>query len=129
VAYTSGALSLAALEYLVNLTARDLPRDLVSVAIQIPSRLPVTKILISDLPRNWRVFPATEKLKDIGTNWALEHNTPILVVPSAVIPEEPNYIINPSHKMASRIKVVSIKPFALDVRLLEGRKTSKKHRR
>src|SRR6266568_1830101 len=99
--YTSGTLSLAVLEYLVNLP-------------------------ISDLPENWRTFPASEELKDIGTDWVREVTTPILTLPSVVIPNELNYLINPAHEEAKRVKVVSVDPFALDVRLYRARKRARK---
>src|SRR5258707_485306 len=108
VVYTSESLSLAVLEYLVNLPISDLPEDLVSVEIQAPSELRKSEISINDLPENWRAFPAVEELKDIGTEWARKDISPILVVPSVVIPNERNYLINPHHESATRIKVVSV---------------------
>jgi len=106
VVYASGTLSLAVLEYLVNLPISDLPADLVSVEVQIPDDLP--------------------ELKDIGTDWSREAKTAILVVPSVVIPNELNYLINPAHPLTKRIKIVSVEPFALDARLYRTRKPTRK---
>ena len=127
--YTSGTLSLAVLEYLVNLPISDLPDDLVSIQIQVPADLARAEIAIDDLPENWRTFPAIEELKDIGTDWAREGKTPILNLPSVVIPNELNYLINPAHKETRRVKVVSVEPFALDVRLYRARKRARKRGR
>src|SRR5947207_2322195 len=91
--YTSGTLSLAVLEYLVNLSIRDLPDDLVSIQVQVPDDLARTELAIDDLPENWRTFPASEELKDIGSDWVREGTTPILSVPSVVIPNELNYLV------------------------------------
>lgn len=118
VVYTSESLSLAVLEYLVNLSIVDLPDDLVSIQIEIPNRLKRSEISVSGLPKNWRTYPATDELKDIGTEWARKANTAVLVIPSVVIPSEHNYLINPKRPLASRIKVVSIQPFAIDARIL-----------
>ena len=117
VVYTSQSLSLAVLEYLVNVSVADLPDDLVSVQIEIPDELRVTSIAIKDLPNGWRTFPAIEDLKDIGTNWASKGSTPILIVPSVVIPTELNYLINPKHRLIDRLRIVSVDLFALDARL------------
>ena len=129
VVYTSQSLSLAVLEYLVNLPITDLPDDLVSVQIEIPADLPRAKITIKELPNNWRTFPSVEELKDIGTDWAHEATVPILVVPSVVIPNELNYLVNPSHRLSHGIKIVSVDAFALDTRLFSNRKPVRKRSR
>ena len=129
VVYTSESLSLAVLEYLVNLPISDLPDDLVSVQIQIPESLPKNGVSVADLPDNWRAFPAIEDLKDIGTDWAREAKTAILSVPSVVIPTELNYLINPAHEGTRHIEIVSVEPFALDVRLYRSPKPARKGNR
>jgi RES domain-containing protein len=126
VVYTSQSLSLAVLEYLVNVSIADLPDDLVSIQIKIPDGLQRTAVTIKDLSEDWRTFPAIEDLKDIGTDWALKSSTPVLVVPSVVIPTELNYLINPKQRLIDRIKIVSVEPFALDVRFYRSSKRSRK---
>lgn len=129
VVYTSQSLSLAVLEYLVNLSITDLPDDLVSVQIEIPDDLPRTEIAIKELPDNWRTFPSVEEVKEIGTEWARQQTVPILVVPSVVIPTELNYLVNPTHPSSHGIKIVSVDPFALDTRLYSTRKPARKRSR
>ena len=117
VVYTSQSLSLAVLEYLVNVSIVDLPDDLVSIQIEIPNRIKRAEVPVSRLPDGWRTYPGIDELKDIGTDWARARAVPVLVVPSVVIPSEKNYLINPGHSLAKRIRVVSVEPFALDARL------------
>lgn len=124
--YASSSLSLAVLEYLVNLPISDLPPDLVSVQIRIPDNLPRREVPAKELPGNWRSFPALEQLKDIGTDWVREANTPVLVVPSVVIPSEHNYLINPAHPLTQKIDITSTEPFALDERFYSARKPKRK---
>jgi RES domain-containing protein len=126
VVYTSESLSLAVLEYLVNLSISDLPPKLVSVQVKIPDDFSHKDIQTKALPANWRTFPATEELKDIGTDWVRTGSTPVLVVPSVVIPGEHNCLINPAHPLAKKIQVVSTEPFALDQRLYVVRKPARK---
>lgn len=126
VVYTSQSLSLAVLEYLVNLPINDLPDDLASVQIEIPDDLPRTEITIKALPDDWRTYPSVEELKDIGTDWARQAATPILVVPSVVIPSELNYLVNPTHPLSDAIKIVSVDAFALDTRLYSTPKPARK---
>jgi len=126
VVYTSQSLSLAVLEYLVNLPISDLPSDLVSIQINIPNDLPRSEITIKELPDNWRTYPSVEELRDIGTEWVRKASVPVLVVPSVVIPNELNYLVNPTHPLSDGIEIVSIDAFALDTRLYSARKPTRK---
>jgi RES domain-containing protein len=117
IVYASQTLSLAVLEYLVNVSMRDLPTDLVSVQIDIPDDLPRRKISIAKLPVSWRMYPAPAQLKETGTDWVRKHSNPILIVPSAVIPGESNWLINPAHNLANKIRINQIESFRLDERL------------
>jgi len=129
VVYTSGTLSLAVLEYLVNLPISDMPDDLVSIHFHIPETLLIDKIALNNLPKDWRIFPALEELKDVGTGWVRKGKTAVLAVPSVVIPGELNYLINPGARDSRRVEVVSVDPFALDDRLYRSRKPAGKRSR
>jgi RES domain-containing protein len=124
--YTSQHLSLAVLEYLVNLSIAELPDDLFSIRIKIPNDLAQLEIGIGQLPTTWRTFPSPEALKDIGTDWARKAETPVLLVPSVVIPSERNCLINPKHALLPQIVVDRVEPFSLDERLLRKPKRVRK---
>lgn len=126
VVYTSQTLSLAVLEYLVNVPMRDLPTDLVSVQIDIPEDLPRRRITSTKLPDDWRTYPAPPDLKEIGADWVRKRVAPILIVPSVVIPSESNWLINPAHRLASRIRPARVEPFPLDERFYSGPKSTRK---
>jgi RES domain-containing protein len=125
VVYSSQSLSLALLEYLVNVSVIDLPDDLVSIQLEIPDGLKRAEIPLSVLPEDWRTYPGpcVDELKDIGTDWVKKAAAPVMVVPSVVIPSELNYLINPSHPLARRITIVSVEPFTLDARLSHEKQT------
>ncbi len=74
----------------------------------------------SELPANWRRYPAPDALADLGTRWAHELRTPVLAVPSAVIPQELNYLLNPRHSDFKRIRVGKPEAFRFDPRLRRG---------
>jgi len=126
IVYSSQSLSLAVLEYLVNVSIADLPGDLFSIRIKIPDGFACSEIAFDELPDTWRTFPAPEELKDIGTNWARKRDTPVLLVPSVVIPGEFNCLINPTHSLAKEIVVDRVEPFALDERLVKKRRRVRK---
>ena len=117
VVYTSGSLSLAALELFVHVDIDIAPDDLVAVQADVPNSLAMETIKIEGLPKNWRRYPAPEALQDIGTAWATKASTAILAVPAAVIPEELNYLINPAHRDFKRIRIQKPLPFHFDPRM------------
>lgn len=117
VIYTAGSLALAALELLVHVEPSELPGNLVAIAADVPSDLTRTHVRVTDLPRNWRDYPPPVALQKIGLDWWRAGATAMLDVPSAVIPQERNYLINPTHPDLKRIAVGSPEQFKLDPRL------------
>ena len=115
--YTSGSLSLAALELFVHVEADLAPTRLVAVAAEIPDTLEMDSIDATELPRNWRAYPPPETLKNIGATWVAANTTAVLAVPSAVIPEEYNYLLNPRHPQFRRLRILKPIPFRFDLRM------------
>jgi len=111
IVYTSSTLSLAALEILVH-TDRDLlSGDLVQVEIDLPNDVEREVIEPNALPRNWRRYPAPAPLQRLGADWLDRGHTAVLEVPSAVILQENNYLLNPLHPHAHRIRVLTKRRF------------------
>lgn len=69
------------------------------------------------LPTNWRAYPAPASRADLGTRWIREGKTALLGVPSAVIPAESNYLINPQHPDVKAIRLGPPTPFSFDPRM------------
>ncbi len=118
IVYTSGSLSLAALEILVHVDQTELPRDLFRIEVEIPDDVSVERIDASALPTAWRTFPAPPALQELGDGWLQQQKALVLEVPSAVIPEEYNYLLNPAHPDAARLVVVSSREFVYDPRIV-----------
>ncbi len=119
--YTSGEPALAILEYLVNLEIEDAPRDLVIVSADIPDSVEVAAVDPDELPRAWRSTPAPASLAKRGTDWARSGRTAVLAVPSAVVPIERNYLLNPLHSAFGSITVARPQPLSLDPRMWKRR--------
>ncbi len=117
VIYTASSLSLAVLELLVHVDSDLLPRDLVSISAHIPDDLSMITYAIDDLPSEWNRPKGALTLQRIGTTWATAHRSAVLQVPSVIIPQEQNYVLNPQHPEFSRITWTTPTPFALDPRL------------
>lgn len=117
VVYASSSLALAALELLVHADRTELPADLIQVEIGVPDDVRIDRIERVELPRNWRDYPAAEALQRIGNQWLAGMATAALQLPSAVIPEECNYLLNPLHADAQKIAVIQSAKFLYDPRL------------
>lgn len=71
----------------------------------------------AQLPRRWRRFPAPASLQALGDAWLGAGETAVLAVPSAVIPIEKNYLLNPAHPEMKSIQIGPPQRFRFDLRL------------
>jgi RES domain-containing protein len=94
-----------------------LPADMIVIGARIPKSVSIRTIEETDLPANWSGPVATRKTKDIGTSWAKSGATAVLSVPSVVVPNERNYLLNPAHPDFSKIRFSAPRPFVFDKRL------------
>lgn len=115
--YAAENLSLAVLENLVRL--RD-PRQLkrwVSFCIEFDSSL-MQSLDLAKLPSDWRVSPPPASTQKLGDQWAAAAESLVLRVPSAVIPQEACYLINPEHAAFDQLRVGSKQPIDVDGRVI-----------
>lgn len=104
--YSSSSRALALLEVSVHLDlAEDLPADRYLVTLELPDELPLGEITREQLPEGWDQRPPGSWSQQAGDEFVRAAKYPILRVPSSVIPEEYNYLINPMHPKAAAIVV------------------------
>ena len=115
--YTAANLSLATLELIVHTPRTQRLREYVVTSCTFPEVI-VDDVDESQLPSNWRDYPPPAELREIGTSWLLGGSSTILSVPSAVTPNERNYLINPEHEYFRSVEVGATRPFHIDLRLL-----------
>lgn len=117
VTYLSEHLSLAALEILAH--AEDVAMLDAYVALKVT--LPDTELSEpSELPKDWQDNPPPKSTREIGRRWFDEGKTLLLIVPSALIPSEHNYLVNPNHADFTKIEVAEPIEFAFDARVLKA---------
>lgn len=116
--YTSENRALATVEYLVHVPLSIVPTHLSLATLQIPDKITPKAISKSDLPGNWREYPAPSKLAELGTNWANKSESLLLRVPSAVVEHEYNILINPLHPDMKHVSIAQIERYTVDKRLL-----------
>jgi RES domain-containing protein len=105
VVYCSESRALATLEQLVLVHRNRLPPHFVCFGVEIPDDLPIRRVRIGDLPAEWRHHPGPSELRNIGTRWAESGESVVLQVPSAVVPGEHNFLLNPRHPDFARLAV------------------------
>jgi RES domain-containing protein len=117
--YASVNLSTAALEIFAHAAAPSaIPRDELAIRVVIPDGLAIDRVEISKLPRDWQQLdnPACQAL---GDAWIEQNRSAVLVVPSAVVPQDRNVVLNPWHPEFARIDVGDPgTPFRWDPRLI-----------
>ena len=117
--YASGSKSLALLEILVHLdVGRTLPR-LVAFTFDVDDAL-VDRLPAARLSRRWRTSAGLLVTQQLGDEWLASGRALALAVPSAVVPEESNYLLNPAHAAFGHMKLGRSVPFLLDPRLLSA---------
>ncbi|MFT7298584.1 MAG: RES domain-containing protein [Sphingobacteriales bacterium] len=116
--YTAESRALAALEVAVHLDLNsDLPNDRYFVEIEIPDDISAMEVDIKDLPENWDSKPPIILTQTIGDDFVLNNQAAILKVPSCIIPNEFNYLINPTHPDSKKIKIINQTHWKFDERL------------
>lgn len=114
--YTASSRALAVLEVLVHLPPLFTPDNFCIGTIEIPD----TKIFaldINTLPANWKDVSSPAALKQMGNQFLKDGKYLAMKVPSSVVEQEYNYLLNPAHHLISKVKVKS-QPFNFDDRLL-----------
>jgi RES domain-containing protein len=114
--YTAQSQSLATLEMLVHLDTEELLARYVFFAVSFSSSL-ISEIDASQLPKNWRNDPPPARLKTIGDVWAAAGKSAVLRVPSAIVPGESNFLLNPRHRDFHKVAIDGPEPFRFDSRL------------
>lgn len=115
--YLASSRSLAVLEALAHLSPTNIPDDLCMMVVEVPDDC-FTKLGINTLPPNWTDFPEQNILKQMGNQFLAQKKALMLKVPSAIVKEEFNYLLNPMHAQALDVKIVGRKPFSFDARLV-----------
>ena len=119
VLYTSATRALACLETLVHLNASGLPlnRYLVEITIPEPVWTAAQRETQASLPVGWDAEPAGLTSIGFGTEWILGKGSALLVLPSVIVPEDFNVLVNPAHPDAGRIACRKIRRWLYDPRL------------
>ena len=117
VVYTASSRALAMLEML----AQDQPlrAHYTIIPAAIPASIKVERLALTKLPTDWAESNQNETLRTIGADWINRSKAAVLCVPSAVVPSEFNYLLNPGHADFKRIKIGNAEIIKTDARLIQ----------
>ena len=90
---------------------------MVSIEIEIPHAITIPNHEIADLPDGWDAAMPGRASQNFGTKWARSRKSVAISVPSAIVPRERNYLINPLHPDFKKIRFSAPEPFVFDPRL------------
>jgi len=122
VIYSSGSRALASLELVVHRSSIVQSETYKVMVIDIPAENTalVQEINHSILPPGWNTLAFYPRLQEIGNEWYKNNEGLILKVPSALIPQEYNFIINTNHDLfSSKVKLIGLEDFYWDGRLFQ----------
>jgi len=121
--YTSESRALAMLEVFVHLDiSEDLPSDRIFVEIWIPDDILIQEVKTEDLPEGWDAKPPSVITQAIGDDFIFQKAALVLKVPSCIVSDEFNYLINPNHEDISKLKILNTTPLTFDQRLINPMK-------
>jgi RES domain-containing protein len=114
--YTAESRALSLLEFSAHASLDSIPRALSFTTLRVPEGS-IKEITIDELPGNWKDWPHPKQTRDFGTKLLNENKYLILKIPSAIIPDEFNYIINTFNNRMKDVKIVDVQDYVYDVRL------------
>lgn len=121
VLYTSESRALAALEYLVHLPPLLAPPNLSLHEFELPDDVSSLDMPVTTLPPDWKTYPPLDITMEIGSNWLQANSSLLLKVPSVIVEQESNMMINPNHPEFAKVRALPPQPFAFDARLTSPR--------
>lgn len=111
--YTSESRALAVLEYAVNVNIDMIPRRLSLCVFEIDEKK-IQSVQLKDLPGNWIATPASSSTMEFGSA-ILASGCAVLKIPSIIVPEEFNYILNPL--VVNNFELLEVRDFIFDLRI------------
>ena len=111
--YTAPTIALAVLETAAHIVDAGLPQNRFLVQLQVPTAVwdAREERPAASLPASWNAIPAGKASSQIGSAWLAAAKSPILLLPSVIVPEEHITLINPAHPLSASIKASIIRKF------------------
>ena len=114
--YTSQSRALAFAEISMHIPLSIVPKDYFLITIQIPDTATILELTEVDMPLDWRLNPHSDSTQKMGDQFTDSLKHLALRVPSAVVPGDFNYLVNPLHTMMREVTIANVELFEFDSR-------------
>lgn len=91
--------------------------EFVMFRVVIPAEVPVLELAVADLPAVWRNEPPPPETMAVGEKWIREGKATVLKVPSILVPDAANFVLNPHHPEVKKVQIGPAKKFSFDPRM------------
>jgi RES domain-containing protein len=119
--YTASSRSLALLETLAHIPVKLLhSKSYIIITLDVPDKVSMEIIHAKDLPPNWDALDAEHLTQKIGDKFLVEQKKFILCVPSVLVPEEYNYVLNPLHSEMKQVRIIDKREIRFNDRLTKS---------
>jgi RES domain-containing protein len=121
VVYCAPTIAIAVLETAAHVDDSGLPLNKYLVEIRVPDSVWALReeLVLKTLPPTWGAIPAGAASVEIGSRWLASLRSPLLIVPSVIVPEESASLINPLHPEATKVTAKAVRRFEYN-RLFRG---------
>ena len=117
--YAGTTIEICALEKFVHLAGVVHP-PMVLVSIEVPDREAlIIQLPLAALPQDWADLPASASTQEFGRQWLQSASHLLLLLPSAIIPESRNGVINPAHPAYPDVRLDIVRDFTFDARMFK----------
>ncbi|MGI8598118.1 MAG: RES family NAD+ phosphorylase [Chitinophagaceae bacterium] len=114
--YTSQSRALAFAEVAIHIPVSIVPKDYFLISINTSEKASILKLAEKDMPADWRSNPHSNSTQKIGDQFIVESKYLIFQVPSAIVPGDFNFLINPNHSLIKEVTIKYVEPFEFDNR-------------
>lgn len=114
--YAAESRALCVAELAMHLPLGLVPQNYAFVSFKIPENIPVLQLSKKQLPSNWNEYPHPNETQQIGDRFIRDNKFLVMRVPSVVVNEEYNYLINPRHSLIKKVQVSDLSPFKFNER-------------
>jgi len=116
IVYCAMNVSLATLETIIYIRTAPIPYNRYLVRIDIPDDIWNSREILDPLPGGWDAVPSGLTSRKVGDQWIAANTSAILVVPSVIVPDDNNVLINPHHPDTTRVIATIVKKWYYDPR-------------
>lgn len=113
VLYTASTIAISVLETVAHIDDAGVPLNRYLIRIDVPNEVwkKREEVDLASLPITWAAMPAGRGSVNFGSVWIASGRSPILLVPSVIVPEERAVLVNPLHSLFRKLKASIVRPF------------------